>query len=102
MITKDNVVVSVDAVVYYEPTDAQRLVYNVANFMLAVTKPATNLRNLVGDLRSTKRSTSRDQINSHLRQILDDATDSWGVRVKRVGFNASIHRPMSCTRCTSR
>src|SRR5262245_10348178 len=51
VITKDNVVVSVDAVVYYEPTDAQRLIYNVANFMLAVTKLAqTNLRNLVGDL----------------------------------------------------
>ena len=85
VITKDNVVVSVDAVVYYEPTDAQRLVYNVANFMLAVTKLAqTNLRNLVGDLQLDEALTSRDQINSHLRQILDDATDSWGVRVKRV------------------
>ena len=85
VITKDNVVVSVDAVVYYEPTDAQRLVYNVANFMLAVTKLAqTNLRNLVGDLQLDEALTSRDQINIHLRQILDDATDSWGVRVKRV------------------
>ena len=85
VITKDNVVVSVDAVVYYEPTDAQRLVYNVANFMLAVTKLAqTNLRNLVGDLQLDEALTSRDQINNHLRQILDDATDSWGVRVKRV------------------
>jgi regulator of protease activity HflC (stomatin/prohibitin superfamily) len=51
VITKDNVVVSVDAVVYYEPTDPQRLVYNVANFMLAITKLAqTNLRNLIGDM----------------------------------------------------
>ncbi|MGB3056314.1 MAG: SPFH domain-containing protein, partial [Acidimicrobiales bacterium] len=51
VITSDNVVVSVDAVVYYEPTDPQRLVYNVANFILAVTKLAqTNLRNVIGDL----------------------------------------------------
>src|SRR5690606_11317842 len=51
VITSDNVVVSVDAVVYYEPTDPQRLVYNVANFMMAVTKLAqTNLRNVVGDM----------------------------------------------------
>jgi len=85
VITKDNVVVSVDAVVYHEPTDPQRLVYNVANFMLAVTKLAqTNLRNLVGDMQLDEALTSRDQINMHLRQILDDATDTWGVRVKRV------------------
>jgi regulator of protease activity HflC (stomatin/prohibitin superfamily) len=85
VITKDNVVVSVDAVVYYEPTDPQRLVYNVANFMLAVTKLAqTNLRNLVGDMQLDEALTSRDSINMHLRQILDDATDTWGVRVKRV------------------
>jgi len=85
VITKDNVVVSVDAVVYYEPTDPKRLVYNVANFMLAVTKLAqTNLRNLVGDMQLDEALTSRDAINMHLRQILDDATDTWGVRVKRV------------------
>ena len=85
VITKDNVVVSVDAVVYFEPTDPQRLVYNVANFMLAVTKLAqTNLRNLVGDMQLDEALTSRDSINTHLRQILDDATDKWGVRVVRV------------------
>ena len=51
VITKDNVVVSVDAVIYYEPTDPQRLVYNVANFILAITKLAqTNLRNTIGDM----------------------------------------------------
>ena len=56
VITADNVVVSVDAVVYYEATDPQRLVYNVADFFLAITKLAqTNLRNLVGDLGSTRR-----------------------------------------------
>ena len=85
VITSDNVVVSVDAVVYYEATDPQRLVYNVANFMLAVTKLAqTNLRNLIGDMQLDEALTSRDTINTHLREILDDATDKWGVRVVRV------------------
>jgi regulator of protease activity HflC (stomatin/prohibitin superfamily) len=85
VITADNVVVSVDAVVYYEPVDPQRLIYNVANFILAVTKLAqTNLRNLVGDLQLDSALTSRDSINTSLRTILDDATDTWGVRVKRV------------------
>ncbi len=85
VITKDNVVVSVDAVVFYEPTDPQRLVYNVGNFILAITKLAqTNLRNLVGDMQLDEALTSRDTINLHLRQILDDATDKWGVRVVRV------------------
>jgi regulator of protease activity HflC (stomatin/prohibitin superfamily) len=85
VITSDNVVVSVDAVIYYEPTDPQRLIYNVANFILAVTKLAqTNLRNLVGDLQLDQALTSRDAINANLREILDDATDTWGVRVKRV------------------
>jgi regulator of protease activity HflC (stomatin/prohibitin superfamily) len=85
VITEDNVVVSVDAVLYYEPTDPQRLVYNVANFMLAATKLAqTNLRNVVGDMQLDEALTSRDQINAALRQILDDATDKWGVRIVRV------------------
>lgn len=85
VITKDNVVVAVDAVVYYEPTDPKRLVYNVADFMLAVTKLAqTNLRNLIGDMDLDSALTSRDQINTTLRNILDEATDKWGVRVGRV------------------
>jgi len=85
VITSDNVIVSVDAVVYYEPTDPQRLVYNIANFILAVTKLAqTNLRNVVGDMQLDQALTSRDKINLDLRQILDDATDKWGVRVVRV------------------
>jgi regulator of protease activity HflC (stomatin/prohibitin superfamily) len=85
VITADNVVVSVDAVVYHEPTDPRRLIYNVADFMLAVTKLAqTNLRNLIGDLQLDHALTSRDSINTSLREILDDATDTWGVRVKRV------------------
>jgi regulator of protease activity HflC (stomatin/prohibitin superfamily) len=85
VITSDNVVVSVDAVIYYEPTEPQRLVYNVANFMLAVTKLAqTNLRNVIGDMQLDEALTSRDKINTELREILDDATDKWGVRVARV------------------
>ena len=85
VITSDNVVVSVDAVIYYEPTEPQKLVYNVANFMVAITKLAqTNLRNVVGDMQLDEALTSRDKINLELREILDDATDKWGVRVGRV------------------
>ena len=85
VITSDNVVVTVYAVVYNEATDAQRLLYNVANFELAVTKLAqTNLRNLIGDLALDEALTSSIKINTHLRDILDDATDGWGVRVVRV------------------
>ena len=85
VITSDNVVVSVDAVVYYEATDPQRLVYNVADFFTAITKLAqTNLRNLIGDLELDRALTSRDTINTQLREVLDDATDKWGVRVVRV------------------
>jgi regulator of protease activity HflC (stomatin/prohibitin superfamily) len=108
VITSDNVVVSVDAVVYYEPTDPQRLVYNVGNFILAITKLAqTNLRNVVGDLQLDEALTSRDKINTALRQILDDATDKWGVRVVRVEIQrvdpppdvmASMHEVMKAER----
>lgn len=85
VITADNVVVSVDAVVYYEPTDPQRLLYNIANFITAITKLAqTNMRNVIGDLSLDDALTSRDKLNLDLRQILDDATDKWGVRVVRV------------------
>ena len=85
VITKDNVTVTVDAVIYFEPTDAQRLIYNVANFILAVTKLAqTNLRNVIGDMTLDNALTSRDNVNVSLREVLDDATDKWGVRVVRV------------------
>jgi len=85
VITSDNVSVTVDAVIYYEPTDPQRLTYNVANFLLAITKLAqTNLRNVIGDMSLDEALTSRDSVNTNLRQILDDATDKWGVRVGRV------------------
>ena len=85
VITKDNVTVTVDAVIYYEPTDPQRLVYNVANFLMAITKLAqTNLRNVIGEMSLDQALTSRDNVNVKLREVLDDATDKWGVRVVRV------------------
>ncbi len=85
VITEDNVAVSVDAVVYFEPTDPQRLLYNISNFVLAVTKLAqTNLRNVIGEMTLDEAFTSRERVNAALRQILDDATDKWGVRVVRV------------------
>jgi regulator of protease activity HflC (stomatin/prohibitin superfamily) len=97
VITKDNVVVTVDAVIYFEPTDPVKLQYNVANFILAVTKLAqTNLRNVVGDLDLDSALTSREVINAKLREILDDATDKWGVRVVRVEIQR-IEPPVDVT-----
>lgn len=97
VITKDNVVVTVDAVIYYEATDPVKLTYNVGNFILAITKLAqTNLRNVIGDLDLDSALTSRDIINTKLREILDDATDKWGVRVVRVEIQR-IEPPMDVT-----
>src|SRR5437868_15476383 len=85
VITSDNVVVKVYAVVYYEATDPRRLIYNVANFMMAVTKLAqTNLRNVIGDMQLDEALTASAMVNARLRDILDDATDKWGTRVVRV------------------
>jgi regulator of protease activity HflC (stomatin/prohibitin superfamily) len=108
VITRDNVVVTVDAVVYYEATDPVKLKYNVGNFMLAVTKLAqTNLRNVVGDLDLDSALTSREVINTKLREILDDATDKWGTRVVRVEIQRieppadvteAMHRQMKAER----
>jgi regulator of protease activity HflC (stomatin/prohibitin superfamily) len=108
VITKDNVVVTVDAVVYYQATDPQKLVYNVQNFVLAATKLAqTNLRNVVGDLDLDDALTSRERINAQLRAILDEATDVWGTRVVRVEIQRidppadvteAMHRQMKAER----
>ena len=85
VITKDNVTITVDAVIYYEPTDPKKLVYNVGDFITAATKLAqTNLRNVVGDLELDAALTSRETINTSLKLILDEATDKWGTRVVRV------------------
>ncbi|MBA7694328.1 hypothetical protein ES703_102936 [subsurface metagenome] len=108
VITKDNVVVEVDAVVYYEITDPVKVTYNIANYYAAVTKLAqTNLRNLIGDLSLDESLTSRELINSKLRQILDDATDKWGAKVGRVELQRieppadvteAMHRQMKAER----
>jgi len=108
VITKDNVVVTVDAVVYYQATDPVKLKYNVANFILAATKLAqTNLRNIVGELQLDEALTSRDMINTQLRQVLDEATDVWGTRVVRVeiqridpppDITEAMHRQMKAER----
>ena len=85
VITSDNVVVTVYAVVYYEATDPKRLIYNVSNFLKAVTKLAqTNLRNVIGDMQLDEALTASQMVNARLRDILDDATDKWGSRVVRV------------------
>lgn len=108
VITKDNVAVEVDAVVYYEVTDPVKVTYNVANFYIAATKLAqTNLRNLIGDLALDESLTSRELINTKLREILDDATDKWGTKVTRVELQRieppqdvtnSMHRQMKAER----
>jgi len=85
VITKDNVGVTVDAVIYYQVTDPFKVTYNVDNFTVASVKLAqTNLRNVIGDLELDETLTSRERINTRLRQILDEATDKWGVKVTRV------------------
>ncbi len=85
VITEDNVVVEVDAVVYYRVLDPVKVVYNVEDFNMAVIKLAqTNLRNQIGDLSLDETLTSREKINAALGQILDEATDKWGVKVTRV------------------
>jgi regulator of protease activity HflC (stomatin/prohibitin superfamily) len=85
VITKDNVTVTVDAVVYYFVTEAKAVTYEVTNFFIAVSKLAqTNLRNVIGDMNLDETLTSRERINAALRQTLDEATDKWGVKVTRV------------------
>ena len=102
VITKDNVVVTVDAVVYYQATDPVKLSYNVANFILAATKLAqTNLRNVIGDLQLDEALTSRDIINTTLRSILDEATDVWGTKVVRVEIQR-IDPPVDVTEAMHR
>ena len=85
VITKDNTVVVVDCVIFYEVVDAFNAMYNVVNFYQAITKLAqTNLRNIIGDLELDETLTSREMINAELREVLDEATDKWGSKVVRV------------------
>ena len=85
VITKDNVVVTVDGVIYYKVIKPEDVVYKVQNFKVAVINLAqTNLRNIIGELTLDETLTSREIINSKLRLTLDEATDAWGVKVTRV------------------
>jgi regulator of protease activity HflC (stomatin/prohibitin superfamily) len=95
VITQDNVTIGIDTVVYYQVTDPFRATYEVANVLVAMEQLAiTTLRNVVGSMTLEETLTSRDQINSQLRSVLDDATEKWGVRVTRVELK-SIDPPRS-------
>jgi regulator of protease activity HflC (stomatin/prohibitin superfamily) len=85
IITEDNVVVNVDAVVYYQIMDPVRAIYEVEDFELAIVKLAqTTLRNVVGEMNLDTCLTSREKINIDLREVLDEATDKWGTKVNRI------------------
>ena len=102
VITKDNVVVTVDAVIYYQVTDPYKVVYNVRNFVSASIKLAqTNLRNQIGELELDQSLTSREKVNMQLRDVLDEATDKWGVKVTRVEIK-KIDPPKDITEAMSR
>ncbi len=89
VITKDNLVVSIDTVIYFQVTDAKAATYEVANFITAVEQlTVTTLRNVVGGMDLENTLTSRDQINDELRRELDEATGKWGIRVGRVELKA--------------
>ncbi len=85
VITKDNVKMQIDTVVFYQITDCKLFTYGVQNPMAAIENlTATTLRNIIGELELDSTLTSRDIINTKMRTILDDATDSWGIKVNRV------------------
>ncbi len=85
VITKDNVTMQIDTVVYYQITDAKLYTYGVEHPVSAIENlTATTLRNLIGELELDQTLTSRDIINSKMRSILDEATDPWGIKVNRV------------------
>lgn len=85
VITKDNVTMQIDTVVYFQVTDPKLYAYGVNNPMMAVENlTATTLRNIIGDLDLDGTLTSRDLINTQMRAILDEATDKWGIKVNRV------------------
>ena len=95
VITEDNLVVSIDTVVYFQVTDARAATYEIANYLGAVEQlTTTTLRNVVGGLNLEEALTSRDEINGQLRLVLDEATGKWGIRVSRVELKA-IDPPLS-------
>ena len=89
VITEDNLVVSIDTVVYFQVTDARAATYEINNYLGAVEQlTTTTLRNVVGGLNLEEALTSRDNINGQLRIVLDEATGKWGIRVSRVELKA--------------
>lgn len=85
VITKDNVTMQIDSVVYYQITDAKSYTYGVERPMMAIENlTATTLRNIIGDIELDKTLTSRDTINTTMRSVLDVATDPWGIKINRV------------------
>ena len=85
VITKDNVTMQIDTVVYFQVTDPKLFTYGIENPMLAIENlTATTLRNIIGELELDQCLTSRDVINTKMRSILDEATDPWGIKVNRV------------------
>src|SRR3984957_4978604 len=95
VITEDNLVVSIDTVIYYQVTDAKAATYEIANYIQAIEQlTVTTLRNVIGGMDLETRFTSRDTINNQLRSVLDEATGKWGIRVNRVELK-SIDPPQS-------
>jgi regulator of protease activity HflC (stomatin/prohibitin superfamily) len=89
VITEDNLVVSIDTVVYYQVTDAKSATYEIANFITGIEQlTVTTLRNVIGGMSLEDTLTSRDKINAQLRVVLDEATGKWGIRVNRVELKA--------------
>src|SRR3954467_13468456 len=89
VITEDNLVVSIDTVIYFQVTDPKAATYEVANYIQAIEQSTvTTLRNVIGGLDLEQTVTSRDQINAQLRGVLDEATGKWGIRVNRVEIKA--------------
>ena len=85
VITSDNLVVSIDTVIYFQVTEPKSAVYEIANYIQGIEQlTVTTLRNVVGSMDLEQTLTSRDQINGQLRGVLDEATGRWGVRVNRV------------------
>jgi regulator of protease activity HflC (stomatin/prohibitin superfamily) len=102
VITKDNVSVTVDAVIYYRIIDPVKSTFEVQHFSYAATTLAqTNLRNLIGDKSLDETLTARDTINANLRSVLDEATNTWGVKVTRVEVQ-KIDPPADITEAMSR
>ncbi|MEY3733309.1 MAG: hypothetical protein RL347_668 [Actinomycetota bacterium] len=89
VITEDNLVVSIDSVIYFQVTDPKAATYEIANYLTGIEQlTVTTLRNVIGSMDLEETLTSRDSINAQLRGVLDEATGKWGIRVNRVEIKA--------------